>query len=75
MWCHQQRQNTWEEERSWGREGKYQLSLRHEAIEWPYVQPVVFGGVGLKVGREGSLVVGSCQHGDGHWSLESEQDV
>jgi len=51
------------------------LSLRHEAIEWPYVQPVVFGGVGLKVGREGSLVVGSCQHGDGHWSLESEQDV
>lgn len=25
--------------------------------------------------REGSLVVGSCQHGDGHWSLENEQDV
>ena len=39
-------------ERSWGREGKYQLSLRHEAIEWPNMQPVVFGGVGLKVGRE-----------------------
>lgn len=52
VWCHQQRQNTWEEERSWGREEKYQLSLRHEAIEWPYVQPVVFGGVGLKVGRK-----------------------
>lgn len=52
VWCHQQRQNTWEEERSWGREEKYQLSLRHEAIERPYVQPVVFGGGGLKVGRE-----------------------
>ena len=43
--------NTWEEERSWGREENYQLSLRHEEIDWPYMQPVVFGGVGLKVRR------------------------
>lgn len=28
------------------------MSLRHEEIDWPYVQPVVFGGVGLKVSRD-----------------------
>lgn len=71
VWCHQQRQNTWEEEeRSWGREEKYQLSLRHEAIEWPYVHPVVFGGGGLRSGERVAQFVGVVSLGGGHWSLE-----